>query len=199
MAGGLCEPCLEALNRLAKLESIKVSPFQVRALLTWMPGKSDLLSRLVLSLKKGSAQANWNYYAEIFSRNFAHELLGGRTIVIVPAPSRHPGKKDHAYRWGMALAQALGAEFYPHLKRNSDQHQRGADRGERALIEMHLDENYTGTCRLSADPIWVFVDDVLTTGATARAAHKALGYPQNFEVWVFAHRSLSCGASKDLL
>ena len=43
----------------------------------------------------------------------------------------------------------------------------------------------------------IFVDDVITTGATASAAFKALGEASSFQVWVLAEKTLS-GAGVDL-
>lgn len=174
------------------------SPFLVKAYYEWKPGESDLLSRMFLALKDRRSSGAWTYHAEQFARQRIGEL-GQRPIWIVPAPSRLETQKDHAYLWGEALAYLMGAEFKPCLARASDSHQRGGDRAERALIEMRLREKYTGTLASSSEALLVFVDDIYTTGATARAAYRALGSPPHFEVWVLAHRSLSCGASGDLL
>ncbi len=67
------------------------------------------------------------------------------------------------------------------------------------MVELELIENSTSHVDFDAKSFWIFADDIITTGATARAAHKALGTPKHFEVWVLAQRALSCGASRDLL
>ncbi|WP_374029448.1 hypothetical protein [Bdellovibrio bacteriovorus] len=171
----------------------------MRSLYRWHPGESDLLSTLILNLKGPGTKSGWNYYANQFMAFMLETLPTNKHIRIVPAPARRANMEDHAYNWGEALAHLIGAEFMPCLRKSTSVHQRGAARGERALLEMELLEKYSDLSTDSTEILWVFVDDILTTGATARAAHKALGSPSHFEVWVFARRSLSCGASKDLL
>lgn len=196
--GLLCRPCFRALHRLKAPAPLSVSALPVQALYQWYPGQSDMLSRLVLSLKGSHQKEAWKFYAHELSPRLALTLSPEQRLCIVPAPSQGH-TKDHAFLWGEALAESLGARFMPMLKKTQSRHQRGADRGERALLEMDIIENYTGSVDFSTKTRWILADDIVTTGATAMAAYRALGSPPHFEVWALAHRSLSCGASKDLL
>lgn len=197
--GLLCRPCFQALHRLKATSPISVSALRVQALYQWHPGQSDMLSRLVLALKGDNQKEAWRFYARELSPRLALTLSTEQCLCVVPAPSRKFQAKDHAFLWGEALAESLGARFVPMLKKTQAGHQRGGDRGERALLEMETVENYTGSVDFSTKTRWILADDIVTTGATARAAYRALGSPPHFEVWALAHRSLSCGASKDLL
>lgn len=171
----------------------------MRTLYRWSPGRSDILSGLILWLKGSQQKCAWKYYAQKMARRYASDLPQGFKIYVVPAPSRHPNQRDHAYLWAEGLSLALGAEILPCLRKTGQYSQRGADRGTRALIEMGLIEKYTESVDFQSQALWIFADDIVTTGATARSAHIALGVPKHFEVWALAQRSLSCGASKDLL
>ncbi|WP_157684644.1 phosphoribosyltransferase [Bdellovibrio bacteriovorus] len=171
---------------------------QIRSLYRWVPGRSDILSRLILWLKGSRQKEAWHYYAKEMSRNYCETLPRNFKIYVVPAPSKK-GQTDHAMLWAQGLSQALGAELLPCLRKTGQYAQRGADRGTRALIEMELIENNTDTVDFESQILWIFADDIVTTGATARSAHIALGRPANFQIWALAQRSLSCGASKDLL
>lgn len=196
----LCGPCFERLMGWHQKQLEPLNSLKVRALFEWRAGESDLLSKVVLSTKQSGSKVRWSFYANQFVKKWIEEISWvPRNIIIIPAPSRKPAQKDHAYLWAEALADALGAQFRPCLQRTSTSHQRGLDRGERALVEMQLLENSTGSMDFPAHSLWVFVDDVLTTGATAREAHRALGMPPQFEVWVMARRTLPCGASRSLL
>lgn len=194
-----CNPCDNALRSLRTKGAKYEAPLKIHAYYFWNPGQSDSLSRLFISLKGGRTERFWRFYATRFMAQVIHSFPEDRPIYIVPAPSRTKGKKDHAFLWAQALAEACGGLLIPCLEKHSYSHQRFSDRGDRALIEMKLDEIYTQTVDFSDRALWIFADDILTTGSTARAAHKALGHPANFEVWVLAQRGLSCGASRTLL
>lgn len=184
---------------LASSDESEAQTFKIRTLFHWKAGQSDLLSRLVLSLKGKRGRQAWAFYARLFTQKWIGSFAGNQRIFIVPAPARGPLEKDHAFLWAQELAQCLGAEIIPCLKKVSVSRQRGSGRGERALAEMEVLENYTLTEEQTQPILWVFADDIVTTGSTARAAHLALGQPKRFEVWALARRSLACGASRDLL
>ena len=171
---------------------------QWRSLFHWKPGESDLLSNLILNLKGAGASMAWDFYAASFAQKYVPALPVGRRLRLVPAPSK-TGGPDHATLFAQALARHCGAEFCPCLRKISQASQRGGSRGDRALIEMELVEKNTVMPEDWSEVLWIFVDDIVTTGSTARAAELALGRPPHFEVWVLAERSLSCGASTDLL
>lgn len=197
--GGLCVGCTKICQSLVLDEDLQVSGLSLKALFHWRPGESDLLSKQILYLKGGGAGWVWRYYAKIFAKKIVGTITTSSPLYIVPAPPKRKGQKDHAYIWGEALAEALGGRLVPCLPRVSKRHQRFADIGERSSVEMKVLEKYSNNVDLSGGAHWIFVDDVVTTGATAQAAFQALGCPGNFQVWALAHRSLSCGASRDLL
>lgn len=197
--GCLCRPCENALQLWEKsVDQEAFKGLSLRTLYRWVPGRSDILSRLILWLKGSQQKEAWHYYAQEMCRRYADSVPDGYKIYVVPAPSR-TGHKDHAHLWAEGLSRALGAELLPCLKKSGQYAQRGADRGTRALIEMELIENYTDSVDFASQALWIFADDIVTTGSTARSAHIALGRPAHFQIWALAQRSLSCGASKDLL
>ncbi|KHD88000.1 MAG: hypothetical protein OM95_10745 [Bdellovibrio sp. ArHS] len=197
--GRFCRYCAQNLPRWELAQPVQVPPFQVIAHYEWDPGRSDILSSLIVSLKGPGNQDVWNFYAREFISKHLGSFPKNKRLRVVPAPPKRPDLKDHSFAWAQGLAEALGAELYPCLRKDSRHHQRGSDRAERALIEMSLIENSSRPVDFSPEIHWIFADDILTTGATARAAHIALGCPANFTVCVLAYRRLSCGASRHLL
>ena len=198
--GFLCNPCRETVSRCLppQLDHSHVMVFEVFAAFRWNPGVSDLLSSQLVHLKGHAVYADWNYWAERFVQRRFSRLTESRQIRIIPAPSS-TGRKDHAYHWAEALARNTGAEFFPCLKKGRAHKQRGASLTDRLSVEVHLDENNSELAMDWGEVLWVFADDIVTTGSTALAAYKALGSPPHFEVWALAKRTLSCGASTDLL
>ena len=170
---------------------------KVSTLYSWVSGESDLLSYWLLSLKGGGRRKTWKWAA--------YKMLAGKFqelpahCVVVPAPPTKKGQKDHAYEWGKALAELIGADFAPCLEKAHPKSQKKASVMDRENMSLQLIENYSGLERVTKGTLWIFADDILTTGSTARAARKALGFPPHFETWVLAQRKLSCGASKHLL
>ncbi len=199
LPGCLCVSCEEALVPWAHSVKRGRGSLEVLTLFEWEPGKSDALSKLILWLKGRYQKRAWKYYAQRMARQYAGHIPQGLKIYVVPAPSSRKQQKDHAYLWAESLAEALGATLLPCLRKTGNFSQRGADRGTRALIEMEVLENSTEAVGFMSQSFWIFADDIVTTGSTARSAHIALGLPKNFQIWALAQRGLSCGASRDLL
>jgi predicted amidophosphoribosyltransferase len=203
---GLCSFCSKDLwswqRGEGELFHHQIQKLQVEALFRWIPGKQEVLSKLLRSLKGRGTEKFWRYYAEEFLRRHWKEVPVQKRFLLVPAPSRG-GEKDHAYYFVKALSEAgVGFELYNCLSReNANVSQKKRTRSQRQRTAMGWAENFTlkEFNTKSVGKHIIFVDDVVTTGSTARAAWRTLGKPRDFAVWALAQRGLSCGASRDLI
>lgn len=202
---GLCDSCSKNLWQGTfpdELYHQETSNLSVHSLFEWVPGLQEVLSHLVWALKGTEGKELWLSYAEEFWRRYLISVpeKQPRKMLFIPSPSKS-GEVDHAVLFAEALSAFSASSVCRCLRRSDSCSQKKKTRAQRLRIQMEWAENYTWTRfkEGSAECRIVFVDDVLTTGATARAAWNALGKPRDFAVWTLAQRGLSCGASKELI
>lgn len=160
------------------------------ALLPWPSG--DLTTaRLVLSFKGGFFEDGMRKLAAEFVRitdqnQFLSRHDLEKNFVIVPAPPRRPGRLDHAGLWARALSELTGAPVQSLLLRDSSgRDQRLLKRKERASLRFFLQPGV----RICSEKTYIFVDDVLTSGATFRAGRQALSGGRSVWGWFIAYRT----------
>lgn len=152
-------------------------------LFDWHEENEAFARTFLSSLKRVKAPFVFRRLAlECFSR-FAHTSFWPKTAspVFVPAPPSIPGKPNHAMEFAKALAFYFGGEAQPLLKRTLLSTQKSKNRFSRSQIRFDLTDKPKGE-------FFIFTDDILTSGWTARKAFKALGSPKNFRICTLAWR-----------
>ena len=163
-------------------------------LLDWN-GKNDFFVRLFLSsLKKGGPSFMFRQLSLEFLQRAFHTLSIPEQGVFIPAPARKRDLRDHAFLLAFCLSRLAGLKMLNPLCRGpvSLKSQKQKNRQERKELCFDLKEGFSDLKLkelVKNQPI-IFIDDILTTGATARAAHKALGAPKKFSIFTLAHRPL---------
>lgn len=178
----LCTMCWKAMEReyLCSENSYRVErTLPHLRLMDWHEDNHQLIKYFVNSLKQGGPDFIFKRLGlEMFSRFLQFNFWNKEILpVFVPAPSRTKIREDHAFKLAEALSFYFGGKLKELLSRkNSCKAQKSKSKQKRSLIQM---ESKT----FPKDETFVFVDDVLTTGSTARAAFQALNKPQNFFVF----------------
>ena len=152
--------------------------------------ENDFLARQFLnSLKKGQADAIFNVLAREFLHRFLQVLPLPADTVFIPAPARSECPRDHAFSLCQAFSDISQIQMQNPLRVLPAQKQGAQKRKtkrERKKIHFQLKEPLPS---LKNQRI-IFVDDILTTGATARSAHKALGQNKPFMIFTLSWRRL---------
>ena len=190
-----CESCWRSLIENTGVTSASDYPFKVFSLLVWT-NFTPQVENLIYSLKGGKLPSAFLKLAEQFAFGLSVERALSDVTLVVPPSARDP-ENDHGWAWGSALAEVLGLriespfEFATEGKINDllalAPQKRLAVR-ERFERQFKIKEGIR-----PLGPRIVFVDDLITSGATALAAQKALNSSVDFEVWTIARRPKLAG------
>jgi predicted amidophosphoribosyltransferase len=189
----LCSQCRKFLvNCFGSDSELNIRGKKLISLMIWNPNQSDLLSNLILRLKS-SEDKTWSYFAQEFLLNNHVEILNSSILISLASEKG----KFHGQMWGQSLSELTGIPHRMGLSKiqgqNETHQQKQKNRSQRQALELQLNVDIS---ELENKKV-IFVDDVVTTGATLLAAHKALGDPVNFECWSLCYRNpLSIAKSK---
>lgn len=174
---GLCEKKLWSKHN--GLKQIQVDSLQVSYLFDWFPDDDPMLNMLLNQMKGSAPKSLYASYAQRICDRLPQIQFKDDTA-IVPCPSR--GDRIHALLLAEAFAKQLSLPVLDILElADPAKDQKGRTKSERQHIRMRLKQT-TGIRHV------IFIDDIVTTGATAKAARLALRSVEGFEVFCLAHR-----------
>lgn len=115
---------------------------------------------------------------------------------ILSAPSARLCQVDHGAVIAHAFANKFSASYLPFLRLAAEPTE-GIARAQKTKSEAERRERamqFTDELAVKSPPApWRFIDDVITSGATAEAAWLAIGKPADFEVWTLICRPKLAG------
>ena len=178
----LCTQCCKLIGP-PNIESQQIQGMQVYSFYRWTHINHGPLSRLVYALKGGESLSALDiFFTENIGLHLKFAIQNLSTFSLVPSPSKRPGVRDHSLALTEAVAHKIHCPIKNILLREDLSSQRNLSRKERFHRRMTLEPGVSCPSQV------LFVDDVLTTGSTAKAAYEALGRPKNFKVLCFVER-----------
>lgn len=176
-----CKSCWEKLEiHKAPLNSkiYKAPEVLVRHLYTWTE-KESIVGDLIHGLKGGTPKE----ILKMFAIDLCRRGQRYPNSVVIPVPSSKVGVKDHAYILAKYISEELNFPFWDGLEwLNKSTSQKFLSKTERFIAQMQK------TGRLNRKLRVILVDDLVTTGATATAAQRAIKGLNPIEVWSLACR-----------
>lgn len=179
----LCERCyIAVITQFESQSTLSISGHKIQSLLKWNSGESDVLSMVIHLLKKDQFNL-WNKLAFDFLRKNNIRPDSRRILVSLMATSVN---HTHAQDWGNSLADHLACDHLVALSKVSIESQKRKSKNERDKVKH---KPIVDISQLINKKV-IFVDDVVTTGSTLKAAYEALGSPKEYECWAMAVRTV---------
>lgn len=198
----LCRECEALLATRAESAGLVTIPthrdFPMRALYRWEAAPSgtpvskpaQVIQAAIIAMKERSALERG--HRPLIERMAERLLLRARQLEHWPeirtwsvlAPPGRSGRFEFNHAGRLAAAFAEGAGMHLERGLTGERH-----RAQKLLSRRARSEIRFKFCKAPAErPRFLFLDDVLATGATARAVWQALGRPAQFEAWALAYR-----------
>lgn len=187
---GYCFPRVRSLVPDRPFERRLASSPRVLSLFLWSTQGPLVFRKLARSLKI-STERDWSLWVEWF----CERIILPRSAVLVPAPAKRWGARDHAWYLARAFSQKTGFPVRNVLARSSRVEQKTLSGVARRSNRVEL-----------IDPTWecsdyrsvIIVDDIVTTGGTISACFEALGRPPGAQAWTLLDRA-PCDVSTPLV
>jgi predicted amidophosphoribosyltransferase len=170
----------------------------VFALYKWpISGQGEVLGEWLRSLKGGVPACEFSNAAQSMALAWQSHYLRSLDSLpcLIPIPPHFPGAIDHAVQLAKALHDWTGWPMASLLTRVSMskskrrfQRQKALSRSQRQNVVFEASEE-----SFFLKGPFIIVDDIVTTGATVRAAYRALGSPAHTRVWALADRQAPLG------
>jgi len=192
----VCDECRDRLLAIVNRETGLHQgdyPFPVHSLWIWDDEQDPLLRPVLNSFKGGYAARFAKWAAEVLVQVRAPACMD-RIGFLFPRSTK-ANAHDHAW----LLAQSFAA-MWPGRAQVFGLTQVTGDTGSqktKGLVDRsRIRFGPVDREKISRVEAWIFIDDVITSGATAMAAFMASGEPHSFEVWTLACRPKLAGKSR---
>lgn len=194
----MCSPCWARFGKIHRDHlfhlggKVRSTPFPTFALANWSEQQTDFVSKLVHGFKGGRDLRAARRLAQLLVDARRQDAPLPKDVLLVPAPG---GRHNHARALALEIGEILHA---PVLDILIDPKKRKVSSNQKSqALEGRFERKYEVRApevdlkaHIFERPTWIFIDDVITSGATAMAAYMALGDPTCFEVWTLANRPL---------
>ena len=175
----LCDHCADELYHRRVITQRDLGAYRTRSLFAWRRDDWLGLRWWAMALKQKEHDAFWREAATWLIDAFG---APGGDVELVPVPTSH--SLNHARGLARALALRSEATVRDVLRPRRGGHQRRLDRSARQARRFDLDED-----QMPPRGRVIVLDDIITSGATAEAAFRALGQPASCEVWCLMDRN----------
>lgn len=181
--GLLCQPCEEELKTSMSLRERDCFGIDFYCLDFWETGVC--IQSVFLRAQK-SIFVGEEMYLRILEAYLSSEFIRSfKGSVFVPSPPKKTWMKyDHAFRIALALAKICEGRVQSCLQRTEG----GQKEQKKKTEEERWEIEYSCLEAIELEGKYVFVDDLITTGASLHAAHRALGFPKNYRGFSLYHR-----------
>jgi predicted amidophosphoribosyltransferase len=156
----------------------------LRSFFWWKEDEALPVSKLMMALKNGGALFATRHWGQKLALDWAKNAVEGNWCVVA-APRQSGSSFDHAYWLAKAVAETLNLPLFDCLRRPKNSFQKRVSKTQRRQSHVVCHE------KISENMSVLFVDDIITTGATAELSFKALSMPAHFEILTLARRDLA--------